>query len=261
MSLFSEFNGCHDDKNHQNNYVAGYTGCLNEVSKFLIDSNGINRDLRETILKHMAEKIRDSNNNIGPVLESAIKTTDKLPIPRDPNKSVIENNNDGIPLKTAEKNVIEESNKCVSGQDMIGNTVPSEFHNLQNYAAGLFSGSQVLLVLQLPPTQNMLGTNPTLLPMSGVAKNPHSAFPVFQGSSLNSVVDLSKPQSRSNKSVLNPHHPKQQTVDDPSAILASFDPCNKPTEIAQSVQSLPLNLCTGNQHAVRTSVSDPWRPW
>ena len=254
----------HDDENQQTDYMAGYTGCLAEVSKFLTKTNGIGQELKEKIIKHMTEKVRDSNNNVSPEGENLSKPANKIPISRDPSKSLTEST-DFRPAKKSDAEAKPESKSGDKDTFLPGNTTPmaQEFsNNFQNSATGLFPGSQVLLVLQLPPAQNMMASNPITGQFSNMANISNSAIPVLQAESTHEAIDLSQPQSNVIKNVLNPHHPTRQTVDDPAAILgSSFKNCDIYTQNMRSVQNLPLNLCTNNRKNELPSDDDPWRPW
>ena len=265
MFLFYSEDCYHGDKNQRMDYMAGYTGCLAEVSRFLTKTNGINQELKEKIINHMTEfQVRDSNNNDCPGEDKLSKPENKVPISHDPSKSVFENS-ETFSAKKSDCEAKPEPRNSDKDLFVKGKDIPMEqdFNNFQNSATGLFPGSQVLLVLQLPPAHNTMVPNPLTAPLSGLANTFNSPAPALQSGSTQEAVDLSQPQSKASRNVLNPHHPARQTVDDPAAILgSSFKQCDIYTQRMQTIQTLPLDLCTSTRKNEQSpSDDDHWRPW
>lgn len=253
----------HGDKNQRMDYMAGYTGCLTEVSRFLTKTNGINQELREKIIHHMTEKVRDSNNNDSPVEDKLSIPENNAPISCDLSKSVIETS-EACSAKKSESEAKSEPRYCDKDVFFKGKDIPMvlDFNNIQTSATGLFPGSQVLLVLQLPPAHNTMASNSFTAPFSNFTNTFNSAVPVLQSESTQEAVDLSQPQSKASRNVLNPH-PARQTVDDPAAILgSSIKQCDIYTQRMQTIQTLPLDLCTSTRKNEQPpSDDDHWRPW
>ena len=245
--------------------MAGYTGCLSEVSRFLTKTNGINQELKDKIIHHMTEfQVRDSNNNDFPGVDKLSKLENEAPISRDSSKYGIENS-DTCSAKKSDCEAKPEPRNSDKDAFIKGKDIPMEqdFNNFQNSATGLFPGSQVLLVLQLPPAHNTMAPNPLTAPLSGFANTFNITVPALQSGSTQEAVDLSQPQCKASRNVLNPHHPARQTVDDPAAILgSSFKQCDIYTQRMQTIQNLPLDLCTSTRKNEQPpSDDDHWRPW
>ena len=244
--------------------MAGYTGCLAEVSRFLAQTNGINQELREKIIHHMTEKVRDTNNNERTEGDDLTKPAKQVPVlSRVPSKHVNENSEISSAKKIDHEIKSELRSSDIDSLNKGNETcTDSELNNLQNSAAGLFPGSQVLLVLQLPPAHNMMTSNPFAAPLPNFAHTANNAVSVFQSGIPQEAVDLSQPQTKTSRNVLNPH-PARQTVDDPAAILgSSFRPCDIYTQRTQTIQTSPLDLCTNTgKHEQPSMDDDHWRPW
>lgn len=267
--------GGHTNSGRENSlhkdYIAGYTGCLAEVSKFLTETNEVNSELRETIVEHMSKKIRDCNNNDSHTkmdteekLEKKQNDTEKVPIPRDPTKSVVLKNEKQIPDKEKTGNKNEE--KCVKDTDKTDLRPQLQLNSLQNSSAGLLCGNQVLLVLQLPPTQNMMLTQPVSLPFYNVAsalQTPSSTDTNY----VNCAVDLSQRISNTN-SYGQISGQTTHGTDGRSAMFSSnYTSCdlrtgNTTPSLGEEVQILPLNLSKNSQQNDHPSTSEStWRPW
>ena len=246
-----------------------------------METDEINAELRETIIKHMGEKIRDSNNNVHNVhtdgkveqcTESKRHVVEKIPIPKDPTKSVIEKNN---VLVSGNVDKTSEITDCTD----IGKSEPKtqlQFDNLPTASNGMMCGSQVLLVLQLPTAQNMLVSQPFSLPFYNVPSNPPNSVSVSENVPVNSALGLSNPCPRTNTNTNTSNSHQYQSghiMEDPCAnfpLTANCDTQNRPgvtAHLHNTVQELPLNLSTNgcthhnHHHCVDDPVSNPWRPW
>lgn len=241
------------------------------MSKFLTETNEVNSELRETIVEHMSKKIRDCNNNDSHTkmnaeekLEKKQNDKEKVPIPRDPTKSTVLKDEKQSPEK--EKTEIKNVLTCVKDTDKADVRPQMQFNNLQNSSAGLLCGNQVLFVLQLPPTQNMMLTQPVSVPFYNVAPNlqiPSSVDTNY----VNCAVDLSQRISNANSYDQVPRQTTQRT-DGPSAMFSSnYTSCDLKTgntipNLGEEVQILPLNLSKNSQQNDHPSTPEStWRPW
>ena len=240
------------------------------MSKFLTETNEVNSELRETIVEHMSKKIRDCNNNEGHTkmdteekLEKKQNDMEKVPIPRDPTKSTVLKNEKQTLEK--EKTDIKNVETCVKDTDKTDLRPQLQFNNLQNSSAGLLCGNQVLLVLQLPPTQNMMLTQPVSLPFYNVASTIQAPSST-DTSYVNCAADLS--QRISNANSYGQISRQTSGTDGRSAMFSSnYTSCDLRTghtipSLGEEVQILPLNLSKNSQQNDHPSTSEStWRPW
>ena len=270
---------CQQETTQHKEYVSGYTGCLAEVSKFLGEIDDVNADLRATIIKHMNEKIRDSNNNVNTDRtvkcngrsESDKNVIEKIPIPCDPKQSVISNVNElnSSKLKLDSKSALQIKTCNLEGQENAGPNHSVVQETVTTTPSGMVYGSQVLVVLQLPTGQNTLVSQPFSLPFFSFTHNSSNpANAVLQQESVTVAGEDGKPNigMEPEKTISN-QCLSDKRLENPSDILtsSSSDVARTDNEIIphlqNDVQILPLNLSTNGRQSVDESSKSHWRPW
>ena len=270
---------CQQETTQHKEYVSGYTGCLAEVSKFLGEMDAVNADLRDTIIKHMNEKIRDSNNNVNTDRnakcnghpESDKSAKEKILIPCDPKKPVISNVNElnSSKLKLDSKRELQINTCNLEGQENVGPKHSVVQDTVTTTPSGMEYGSQVLVVLQLPTGQNTLVSQPFSLPFFSFTHNSSNpANADLQQESVPVAGDVGKPNiGMKPEKIISNQCLSDKRLENPSDILTSnsSDAARTDNEIIphlqNDVQTLPLNLSTNSRQSVDESSKNHWRPW
>ena len=279
MLYFVSDTSCQQETTQHKEYVSGYTGCLAEVSKFLGEIDDVNADLRDTIIKHMNEKIGDSNNNINTDRnvncngrsKSDINAKEKMPIPCDPKQSVISNVNElnSSKLKLDRKSELQINTCNLEGQENAGPNHLVVQDNVTTTPSGMVLGSQVLVVLQLPTGQNTLVSQPFSLPFFSFTQNSSNpANAVLQQESVPVAGEVGKPNSgMGTDTIISNQCLSDKRLENQSDIFtsSSSDVARTDNEIIphlqNDVQALPLNLSTNGRQSVDESSKTHWRPW
>ena len=275
----SDTNNCQQETTQHKEYVSGFAGCLAEVSKFLGEIDDVNADLRDTIIKHMNEKIRDSNNNVNTDRnvkcngrsESDRNAKEKIPIPCDPKKSVISNVNElnSSKLKLDSKSANQINTCNLEGPENAGPNHSVVQDTVTTTPSGMVYGSQVLVVLQLPTGQNTLVSQPFSLPFFSFTQNSSNPANVFlQQESVPVAGEVGKPIiGIGTEKIISNQCLSDKRLENPSDILmsSSSDVVRTDNEIIphlqNDVQTLPLNLSTNGRQSVEESSKNHWRPW
>ena len=270
---------CKQETTQHKEYVSGYTGCLAEVSKFLGEIDDVNADLRDTIIKHMNEKIRDSNNNVktdrnvkcNGRSESDRNVIEKTPILCDPKESVISNVNElnSSKLKLDSKSELQINTCNLERQNSAGPNHSVVQDTVTTTPSGMVYGSHVLVVLQLPTGQNTLVSQPFSLPFFSFTQNSSNpANAVLQQESVPVAGEVGKPNSgMGTDTIISNQCLSDKRLENPSDILTSSTSDAARTDIEviphlqNDVQTLPLNLSTNGRQSVDESGKNHWRPW